>query len=56
MVGCWLREQDGLTAEESISRIATLRAGTPDGAVVSPKTREQRTFIAGWVPRHTQDA
>lgn len=56
VVGCWMREQDGLTAEESISRIATLRAGTPDGSFASPETREQRTFIASWAPRLRQDA
>lgn len=48
LVGCWMVQKDGRTAEEALRRIAELRRGTPDGRRESPETQEQRDFITQW--------
>jgi len=50
VVGCWMVQKEGLTAQESLKRIAELRQGTPDGRRASPETQEQREFIIHWTP------
>lgn len=40
VVGCWLVQEEGLSPNEAINRIATLRAGTPDAGSESPETPE----------------
>jgi protein-tyrosine phosphatase len=48
VVGCWMVQREGRTAEEALQRIAELRADTPDGRRTSPETKEQREFINRW--------
>lgn len=47
VVGCFLRRQ-GLTGEEALDRIATLRQGTPAGFRRSPETEAQRRMVIEW--------
>lgn len=48
VVGCWMREKDGHSAEEAFARIAQLRAHTQDVHIPSPQTRQQREFVTKW--------
>lgn len=47
VIGCYLVRR-GLSEEESLARIATLRHDTPDGWKQSPETDEQRQMVRGW--------
>ena len=47
VAGCWLVEQ-GLTADDALERIVTLRRGTPDASRRSPETDEQCGFVRAW--------
>lgn len=51
VVGCWMREKHGHSADEAFARIAQLRAHTQDVHIPSPQTREQREFVTRWTPR-----
>lgn len=51
VVGCWMVENEGLSAEDALQRIAALRRGTPDGRRASPETVEQCEFIRQWTER-----
>lgn len=48
VVGCWMVNQEGRTAEDALQRIAELRHATPDGGRASPETAEQCEFIRQW--------
>ena len=48
VVGCWMVEKHGSTAEDALQRIADLRRGTPDGYRQSPETPAQREFVMRW--------
>ncbi len=47
VVGCWLARH-GLSGAAALERIAAWRAGTPDGARVSPETEAQRQMVLNW--------
>lgn len=47
VVGCFLRRQ-GLTGEEALDRIASLRQGTPGSFRSSPETEAQRRMVIEW--------
>ena len=47
VIGCWLVRR-GTPGEEAIAQIARWREGTPDEAIPSPETREQRDFVLAW--------
>jgi hypothetical protein len=47
VVGCWL-VRHGTPGEQAIEQIARWRVGTPDVAIPSPETREQRDFVLAW--------
>lgn len=51
VVGCWLCEKGGHSADEALARIAELRAETPDVDIPSPQTRQQRDFVRRWKSR-----
>lgn len=51
VVGCWMRDKDGHSADEAFARIAELRAHTQDVDIPSPQTRQQRQFVTQWKPR-----
>lgn len=48
VVGCWMVQQEGHTAENALQRIAELRHPTRDGHQRSPETAEQREFVLRW--------
>jgi hypothetical protein len=48
VVGCWMCEKHGHSAEEAFARIAQLRAHTQDVFIPSPQTRQQREFVTQW--------
>ena len=48
VVGCWMVQYQGHTAEAALGRIAELRQGTPDGHRRSPETAAQREFVLRW--------
>ena len=50
VVGCWMRQKDGHTADEAFARIAQLRAHTQVVHVPSPQTPQQREFVTLWTP------
>lgn len=54
VVGCWLVQETGASAEEAIAQIAQWRCDTPDGWKRSPETDEQRAFIAMWARRRAE--
>jgi len=56
VVGCWMREKDGHSADQAFSRIAQLRAHTQDVDIPSPQTRQQREFVAQWKSRGQRPA
>ena len=47
VVGCWLREK-GLSGDDALDTIATLRSETSKAWRESPETDEQRAFIEAW--------
>ena len=47
VVGCWLREQ-GLSGDDGLDTIASLRSETSKAWRESPETDEQRAFIEAW--------
>lgn len=51
VVGCWLVQDTGISADEAIAKIAQMRRDTPDGRKRSPETDEQRAFIRRWADR-----
>ena len=51
VVGCWLVQENGMTANAALERIAEMREGTPDGWKRSPETVEQRAFVRKWAER-----
>jgi len=53
VVGCWLVQETGVSAQEAIAKIAQMRCDTPDGWKRSPETDEQRAFIARWAARRS---
>ena len=50
VVGCWMRQKDGHSADEAFARIAQLRAHTQVVHVPSPQTPQQREFVTLWTP------
>jgi hypothetical protein len=48
VVGCWMCEKDGHSADEAFARIAQLRTETRDVDIPSPQTRQQREFVKKW--------
>ena len=55
VVGCWMREKDGHSADEAFARIAQLRSETRDVDIPSPQTPPQREFVTKWTPRGAGD-
>jgi hypothetical protein len=55
VVGCWMCEKDGRSADEAFARIAQLRAGTRDVDIPSPQTLQQREFVTKWKRRGADD-
>jgi len=47
VIGCWL-VRHGAPGERAIEQIARWREGTPDEAIPSPETSEQRDFVLAW--------
>jgi protein-tyrosine phosphatase len=47
VAGCWLVEA-GVAADEALTRVRTLRWGTPVGWKRSPETDEQCDFVRAW--------
>jgi hypothetical protein len=50
VVGCWMCEKEGHSADDAFARIAQLRAHTRDVDIPSPQTRQQRDFVKKWKP------
>ena len=48
VAGCYLVRSEGISGEEALRRIGTLRAERPGIAGESPETPEQREFVRGW--------
>lgn len=49
VVGCWLMRHGLASGSDVISVIKRLRKGTPDAAMASPETSEQRRMVEGWM-------
>jgi len=52
VVGCWLVQEQGLTGDEALARIAELRCRTSNRDCASPETDAQCEFIRQWAARH----
>ena len=53
VIGCWLVQEDNLSADDAIARIAQLRQSIPDARRPSPENEEQRQFIRLWARTHS---
>jgi len=51
VVGCWLVQEQGLTGDQALARIAELRRHSADRNAPSPETEAQRDFIRRWAGR-----
>tara|TARA_A100001037_G_scaffold298246_1_gene321624 strand:+ start:1244 stop:1756 length:513 start_codon:yes stop_codon:yes gene_type:complete len=49
VIGCFMKEQWGITGEESLELIEILRKNTPDAHWPSPATEAQRNMVLQWV-------
>ena len=49
VVGCYL-VRHRMAGVDALTRIATLRQGTPDGWRASPETNAQRAMVLDWLP------
>lgn len=56
VVGCWMCEKEGHSADEAFARIAQMRKQTPDVDIPSPQTRQQRDFVREWKLRGSAGA
>ena len=53
VIGCWLVQEENLSADAAMARLAQLRQSIPDARRPSPENEEQRQFIRDWARTHS---